>query len=145
MDGRTLDRLHAAQRETTMKAKALEIRDRATFLPVLAVDMNPGLRYPLNAMMSESELAASLDAYIGRTYLLLRCGYPCDEKPNIILTRLIGSGEATNDPYEWGDRTFFRAHLYIIEHWAELKDGDVIDVEFILGETSKPKVSERVS
>ena len=37
------------------------------------------------------------------------------------------------------------AHNYIIEHWHELKDGDVVDVQFILGETKAPKVSERRS
>ena len=31
-----------------------------------------------------------------------------------------------------------------IEHWAELADGDVVDVQFILSETSSPKVSERI-
>ncbi len=35
------------------------------------------------------------------------------------------------------------AHHYIIEHWAELSDGDVVDVEFILKETTVLKVSER--
>ena len=28
-------------------------------------------------------------------------------------------------------------------NWQELRDGDVIDVEFILGETAEPKRSER--
>jgi hypothetical protein len=127
-----------------MKAKALEVLDRHTFVPVLAVDMNPGPPLP-DGGMSESALKASLDAHIGRTYLLRRCGYPCTGKPNVIITRLNGSGKATNDPYEWGDRTFKVAHNYIIEHWNELKDGDVIDVEFILGETAAPKRSERVA
>ena len=36
-----------------------------------------------------------------------------------------------------------RAHDYIAEHWAELDDGDVIDVEFILGEKPTKKISER--
>lgn len=36
-----------------------------------------------------------------------------------------------------------RAHLYVRDHWAELRDGDVVDVQFILGETAAPKKSER--
>jgi hypothetical protein len=75
---------------------------------------------------------------------LRRCGYPCDGTPNVILTRLDGNGRgAFNDPYDWCDRTWTAAHRWIIEHWAELKDGDVVDVEFILGETTTPKESER--
>ena len=108
-----------------MKVKALEIRDEGTFIPALAVNMNP-----------ESE---------GQRYLLRRCGYACDGRPNIILTRLDGDGKATNDPYEWGGRTWPVAHKYIIEHWEDLHDGDVVDVSFILGETEKPKVSERLT
>ena len=106
-----------------MKAKVFEIRDSATFIPVLSVDINPG------------------DA--DQLYLMRRCGYPCNGEPNVILTRLSGDGQATNDPYAWGDRTFSVAHDYIIKNWHSLNDGDVVDVQFILGETDKPKRSER--
>jgi hypothetical protein len=51
-----------------MKAKTLELRDTATFIPVLCVDMNP-----------DNE---------GQRYLLYRCGYRCNGEPNILLTRL---------------------------------------------------------
>lgn len=107
-----------------MKALALEIRDRATFIAALAVDMQP-----------------DNDA---QRRLLWRCGYPLDGKPNVILTRLDGNGHATNDPYGWrGDRrTMPVAHNWIIDHWDELQDGAVIDVEFILGETDVIKESE---
>jgi len=111
-----------------MKAKTLEIRDEGTFVAALAVDMNPGDPYPKNGTLTEKELGASLRALRARTYLLRRCGYPCDGRPNVILTRLDGNGQATNDPYAWGDRTMAHAHHYIIEHWHELKDGDVVDV-----------------
>jgi len=118
-----------------MIAKALEIRDIATFIPVLAVDMNPSVGGP----------AISQGTYEARRYLLRRCGHPCDGAPNVIITRLDGSGPATNDPYFWPiqPRTFRVAHDYIIKHWGELRDGDVVDVEFILGEKPTVKASER--
>lgn len=108
-----------------MKAKALEIRDEGTFIPALAVDMQ-----------ADNE---------GQRYLLRRCGYSLDGRPNVILTRLDGNGKATNDPHEGGGRTYPVAHNYIIEHWEELRDGDVVDVSFILGETTEKKLSERVT
>lgn len=108
-----------------MKAKALEIRDEGTFIPALAVDMQ--------------------DDNEGQRYLLRRCGYPLDGRPNVILTRLDGNGQATNDPYSWGGRTYPVAHNYIIEHWDELHDGDVVDVSFILGETTEKKISEKAA
>ena len=106
-----------------MKAKALEVRDSATFIPILAVDMTPD-----NVM---------------QRWLLRRCGYACDDRPNVIITNLAGDGRATNDPYAWGGRTYPIAHAYILDHWHKLQDGDVVDVEFILGETPTKKISER--
>jgi hypothetical protein len=109
-----------------MIAKTFELRDEGTFIPLLAVDINP-------------------DSPEQR-YLMRRCGYPCDGRPNVVITPLNADGRAaSNDPYLWGGRTMPVAHSYIIEHWAELKDGDVVDVSFILGETKAPKVSERLS
>ena len=107
-----------------MKTKALEIRDSGTLIAALAVDMNP----------TQNNAA--------QRALLRRCGYACDGEPNVILTRLDGNGKATNDPYEWGDRTMATAHFWIIEHWDELDDGSVVCVEFILGERTTPKTSE---
>ena len=55
---------------------------------------------------------------------------------------------AWNDPHGWDanrGRTIRKAHFYIIEHWNELRDGDVVDVEFILGERDKPKIAERIA
>jgi len=122
-----------------MLCKALKIKDEGTFIAALAVDMNPYV-----ILLHEDEFKASLDAYSARTYLLRRCGYPCDGRPNILLTHLSANGTpAWNDPYAWDCRTWQVAHHYIIEHWHELKDGDVVDVEFILKERTAPKESER--
>lgn len=120
-----------------MQVKLLEVRDRATFIPVICIDMNPELaRVP------------DLESMLKQKYLLRRCGYPCNGYPNIALGYLRADGEPFwNDPYGWSDgsRTIRVAHDYIIDHWEELKDGDVVDVEFILEETTEKKVSEAKS
>lgn len=109
-----------------MQVKIIEVRDEGTFIPMLCVDMNP-------------------DNDVQR-YHLRRCGYPCGGTPNIAITHLsCDGGEMCNDPYHWGGRTRPVAHNYIIENWATLSDGDVVDVQFIIGETDKPKVSERLT
>ena len=120
-----------------MIAKALELRDEGTFIPILCVDMNPPAR----------DFDGNAPSSVEQRYLLRRCGYPCDRRPNILMTRLDGNGKATNDPYGWSDgtRTFPVAHDWIIKNWGGIKDGDVVDVQFILGETNEPKVSERLS
>jgi hypothetical protein len=119
-----------------MKTKILEVTDEGTMIAMLCVDMNP-------PQPNELDIPERPKA---QRYFLRRCGYPCDGRPNIAITHLAADGDRfSNDPYFWGGRTRPVAHQYIIEHWAELKDGDVVDVAFILGETEKPKVSERVS
>ena len=44
----------------------------------------------------------------------------------------------------WAGRTWFVAHAHIIANWDSLSDGDVVDVEFILGEKPTAKTSERL-
>lgn len=127
-----------------MKAKALELRDEGTFIALLAVDMNPGDLEPYELGGVTVPRYSDELSYEAQRYLLRRVGYPCDGRPNVLITKLSGDGsKASNDPHYWGDRTFAVAHAWIIEHWNELRDGDVVDVQFILGETVKKKVSER--
>lgn len=103
-----------------MLSKALEVRDRMTFVPVLAVQLVPN--------------------GLGQRYLLQRVGYRSSE---VMLTKLSGETIATADVHHWGDRTMSVAHRYIRENFDRLLDGDVVDVEFILGETKELKRSER--
>lgn len=122
-----------------MQVKLLEVRDEGTFIPILAVNMNPGDR------THDMRLEAA-NAWEARRYLLRRVGYPCDGRPNIVVTYLSADGQpAWSDPYGWTNRgrTIPVAHNWIIDHWHELHDGSVVDVQFILGETAAPKLSER--
>ena len=110
-----------------MKTKIIEIRDSDTFIAALCTDMNPD---------NETQ-----------RYYLRRYGYPCDGEPNIAICHaaMPPGGRVTNDCYAWGgSRTYGVAHNYIIEHWDELNDGDVVCVETILGERKVPKLSERL-
>src|SRR3990172_3528670 len=115
-----------------MEAKTFEIRDRMTFIPALAVRLDPS---------NEPD-----------RYLLARSGHsqhPAMQGAYVMLTRLGGDAQrgATADPCEWtgGSRTLPSAHQYIIDHWAELPSGAVVDVEFIRGEKPRPCVSEAYS
>lgn len=103
------------------RVKFLEIRDRMTFIPMIAIDM-------------------SLTGNSYNDYLLIRAGY---SSRAILLTALVGGKKAECDPYAWGDRTYKVAHIWIEEHWDDISDAEVIDVEYILGETKEKKRSER--
>jgi hypothetical protein len=101
--------------------KTIEIRDRHTFIPAMAIQFD------------------GTDGYLFR-----RAGFAV-EHPYVMLTRL-NDCESQYDPFQWTTaRTMRNAHIYIREHFDALHDGDVVDVEFILGETNSPKISERLT
>ena len=108
-----------------MKSKTFEIRDSATFIPVLAVKIDA---------FAEPE---------PDHYLLRRAGY--GGTPCVIVVKLEGGG-GYYDPYDWpgGTRTMTVAHEYITQQFDNLETGAVVDVEFILGETPTEKQSERL-
>lgn len=107
-----------------MEVKTLEIRDAMTFIPVICIRPTP-----------DNE---------AQRYLLRRDGYRGDEGEHCIIMIDAQCHGCSYDPYEWGgSRTKGQAHHFIAEHWHELKDGDVVDVQFILGETPSAKLSER--
>lgn len=76
-------------------------------------------------------------------YLLGRAGYRGHDY--VLLSRLDTQSKLTYDTagHDTPCRTIPAAHQYIQQNWTSLKDGAVIDVEFISGETEKPKDSER--
>lgn len=106
-----------------MRSKLFEIRDKGTFIPVVAVRLDP-------LCMDQSEQDS---------YLIRRAGWSTN--PGTLLTKLEG-GRACYDSYDWGDRTMAVAHRHIAVNWHALESGQVVDVEFILKETASPKVSE---
>ena len=108
-----------------MEVKLFEIRDRMTFFPVYCVALKP-------PFSTEEK------------YLIDRVGYNM-WKRHVLYARLNGDDKALSDPYAWGDRTNLTAHRYILDNWTELKSGDVVDVEYILKETTGPKKSERIT
>lgn len=109
-----------------MEVKLFEVRDRSTFIPVMA-----------------TRLEASNKA---ETYLIARAGFstnPQKIKEYVLLSTLTRS-ISTYDPYDWDTRTMSTAHQHIIDNYDLLEAGSVIDVEFILGETNEQKESERI-
>ncbi len=113
-----------------MQIKMFEIRDHATFIPVMTIKIEH----------DNDE----------QRYLLERAGVPISPKLHrnyILLIKMAGNGYYTElDPFSWQPpfvRTMRIAHKYIKDHWSTLKEGDVIDVQHIVGETEECKVSER--
>lgn len=103
--------------------KILEIRDHATFIPVICIKP-----------VAENE---------AQHYLLRRDGYSLDLNDPIVIMIDAQCRNVSYDPYNWRSDTHKVAHDYILRNWKTLKDGDVVDVEFILGLTKVPKTSER--
>jgi hypothetical protein len=90
-----------------MIAKTVEIRDRATFIPALAIRLDP---------VTEQD-----------RYLLGRAGYGITREKQgeyIVLLRLAGgTGQATCDPYDWDTRTMLGAHRWLLPECVRLEGG----------------------
>jgi hypothetical protein len=110
-----------------MTVKLFEVRDRATFIPVVAVQVTATEGSEDYLLMSSgfSDSSAYPSALVG---MALLAG---------------GQGVMYFFHSEWGDRTLSTAHQYIADNFDNLKSGQVIDVEFILGEVDRPKKSQR--
>lgn len=92
--------------------------------------------------------SAAIAATFGpaQRYLLGRDGYSGTVDEQCVIAIKPQCRGVAYDCYDWNDgaRTMKVAHHYIQRNWATLKDGDVIDVQFVLGETTSPKQSERL-
>lgn len=104
-----------------LKAKVLEILDRATYIPVIATDIFSG-------EAQESRHTR-------------RLGFNPLNRNKIIITRFDPIRTLYNVYDEPNTRTR-EAYRYIQDHFDKLKSGDVIDIEYLLGETSMPKLSD---
>ncbi len=103
-----------------MQIKEVEIRDRETNVQALAISMSPNRSEDIPFLRRAGFLGGNL------VYLVK-----------------IDSQEAHYDPFDWSNhRTMTNAHRYIQQHFDELPACGVVDVEYILGEKDKPKMSE---
>lgn len=110
-----------------MICKTFEFRDKMTFIPVLAVKLEPN---------SPAD-----------NFLFMRAGYGFSKEEQCGYVGLAqidgGRGQFATDPYDWGqNRTMHYGHLHVNKHFDELQSGSVVDVEFLLGESGSPKLSE---
>jgi hypothetical protein len=111
------------------EVKLFEIRDEGTTMPVIAIKPDP---------RTEPE-----------RWLWAKGGYGTEamgQREYVLLGPLHGGeGMLVCDPYKHPgvSRTLPTAHKHILECWTYLRSGDVIDVQFVLGETLEAKLSER--
>lgn len=107
-----------------MESKLFEVRDRSTFTEVLATKMGSD-----NAK---------------EKFLLQRSGFI--QPGYLVLLTNLSTQESSYSRYNWTvGRTMGEAHRYIAHHFDDLTTGDVIDIEYILGESEVCKESERLS
>ena len=113
-----------------MEVKLFEVRDAMTCLPVIAINAD-------TRTMNEQE-----------GFLMGRVGFAANtpgQEPLILFGRAMDGNLRYNSHEHGTARTMQIAHDYVAKHWDKLTSGDVVDVQFIEGETSKPKQSERIT
>jgi hypothetical protein len=104
-----------------MIVKALEIRDEGTTIPMWAIKPTAD---------NEAQRA-----------IIRHAGYG-DHPENYVILMGAHDCEAAYNPADQRGRTRQVAHQWIKKNFDSLKDGDVVDVEFILRERPAPKTSE---
>jgi hypothetical protein len=121
-----------------MLTKMFEVRDRDTFIPVVATKLSPDTRW--NTGLEKSELDAE-------KFLLESAGYR-DSRHYILLSKIDGGSCKSNyTPFGWDKndgRTMFCAHEFIEQNFDSLESGEVIDVEYLLHETKVKKETQRI-
>lgn len=162
-----------------MDVKLIEIRDRSTLVPAMAVKllgrgykevwllrragyaleqitgiMNgdalacPRCHYMLGADLAEPMIRDNPSGIVcpadGLTMMEVQPGDKTyDGDPYILLVKLDGV-EAQYDSFGWpNQRTLGNAHRELVASWSKYRSGDVLDVEYVLGEAPVSKVSER--
>jgi hypothetical protein len=122
-----------------LETKLFEIRDSGTFIPVMATRMQC-----VAERVAVGKMEDFLESRAAERHLLARAAYH-GEAVNTVRLTVLTTGHTFTQPHEWqnGSRTMQTTHEYIVQRWDELHSGQVIDVEFILGERSAPKRSER--
>ena len=114
-----------------MRVKLIELRDRGTFIPMFAFRVR---------VIDERPTISNAEQYLAYA----RARYPRDGS-QVILGRLDSPKQDTHcDPYEWGNLRMQQAHVHLIKEWENINSGDVIDIEFLLGEKLERKISERL-
>lgn len=105
-----------------MTVKFLEIRDSATFIPAVAFRLRP--EHPRER------------------YLAARAGFFQSQEQAIWLLKLVTMEAGCHENCWDGSRTMKEAHKWIKANWKDVVTEDVIDVQFILGETDSKAMSE---
>ena len=107
------------------ETKLFEVRDRATCIPVIAI-------------------RPSIADFETERWLWGRGGFGSHPEEYVLVAKLDNESVLTSDPYKQGPfRTMLEATKFIRANFADLETGNVIDIEFILGETDIPKESDR--
>ena len=109
------------------EVKIFEVRDRATFMI-------------LSAMFIPSWQNIKTPDSI--KYLVWWAGHARDM---VIMCNLTDPFKIETHPGAWKDRTYSTTHQYIVDNWDGLISGQVLDVEYILGEVDTPKESQRLT
>lgn len=115
-----------------METKLIEIRDRMTcFVALCTKPWPPNTSYEVQETLKQ-------DFRLQR--MVWRSGFK--ESRAIVFTHLGEPSRTQIDPFNWSDRTLQMAHRHIEEHWDEIPNGGLVDVQVIVGEKVTPAETE---
>ena len=103
--------------------KTVEIRDRATYIPAFAIRM--------------------WGSDVKELFLFKSCGYGIMGSCVMLIPLQAPwlSARCSDEQKNMNGRTIAEAHKWIEKNFSSINNGDVVDVEFILGEKDKPSLN----
>lgn len=126
-----------------VETRFIEVRDEGTQMPCMVTAVNA------NTLI--------LDDRDDDAWLVQRAGWGGEQVGLYFVELLVEPGcdsWAKASPYQYelhtvskgfdGSRTLRIAWTWVMQHWDEVESGDVIDVQYILGETDAPKAPGRL-
>jgi len=119
------------------EVKLIEVRDDGTTMPCMVTALCA------NATMEEAERWLTRRGGWGEDQIGLYFAALCPEN-NEYAVGVVGHPYIHTWSQAQHSRTLKVAWEWVQTHWDEVSSGDVVDVEFLLGERKTPKLSDRL-
>lgn len=109
-----------------MICKVFEVRSPATMIAILAIKLSAHNDQERRLLCHSG---FGINGYSFSRYFIV---FPIDG----------GTGHASTDPYDHKSHELRVAHIYIQKHFDDMENGEVIDIDYIEGNTLAPKTSD---
>lgn len=129
-----------------VETKLIEVRDHMTCMIMLAT--RPGQYHPAPDTIRQPLLTPThVEQRKRESWMWNRSGFGNDSSytRNSVFLTDIDRGETQLDPYDWRNDRTRAAHIWIRDNFDKIPHTGLVDIRYLLGETTEPCTSDYVS